>query len=400
MQMSAARNTAASSRFSVDRLGMVIALIVIFSLLLQPFALLRPNRVAATAPVQVLDALPLPQALLLIGLMLITVGLLVMRSPLKLRLCALVATLLAVAIAVGLSARYLTPAGNNYARVSPGGTVWLITFALALAIGDTLVRMRLPPLSRLVALFLFVALLGLLLYSGVWNDISILKEYASRRDAFTSALRTHALLAVGSLIAAFLIATPIGILIHRFKPSRDAVISFFNVIQTIPSMALFGVLIAPLAWVGTHLPGAAALGIAGIGPAPAFIALVAYALLPIVSATVTGLDNVSPLVVDAARGVGMTRRQRLLSIELPLAFPVILTGIRVVLVQNIGLAVIAGLVGGGGLGTFVFQGIAQTATDLVLLGALPTVAMAFIAAVLLDALIEISRAPQHKEQNP
>jgi osmoprotectant transport system permease protein len=72
----------------------------------------------------------------------------------------------------------------------------------------------------------------------------------------------------------------------------------------------------------------------------------------------------------------------------------------VVLVQNIGLAVIAGLVGGGGLGMFVFQGIAQTATDLVLLGALPTVAMAFIAAILLDALVEISRAPQHKEQTP
>ncbi|MNE58085.1 putative osmoprotectant uptake system permease protein YehY [compost metagenome] len=160
-------------------------------------------------------------------------------------------------------------------------------------------------------------------------------------------------------------------------------------------MALFGVLIAPLAWVGANLPGASALGIAGIGPAPAFIALVAYALLPIVSATVTGLDNVSPSVVDAARGVGMTRRQRLFSVELPLAFPVVLTGVRVVLVQNIGLAVIAGLVGGGGLGMFVFQGIAQTATDLVLLGALPTVAMAFVAAILLDALIEISRGHQN-----
>ncbi len=400
MQITAGRNTAAALRFSIDRLGVVIALILILSLIVQPFALLRPNRVAATAPVQLVDALPFTQAVFLMGLILITVALLVVRSPLRLRLSALIATLIAVAIAIGLSADYLTPAGNNYARVSPGGTVWLITFALALAIGDTLVRMRLAPLSRVAALFIFVALLGLFLYSGVWRDVSILKEYASRRDAFASALRTHALLAIGSLIAAFLIATPIGILIHRFKRLRDAVISFFNVIQTIPSMALFGVLIAPLAWVGIHMPGAAALGIAGIGPAPAFIALVAYALLPIVSATVTGLDNVSPLVVDAARGVGMTRRQRLLSIELPLAFPVILTGIRVVLVQNIGLAVIAGLVGGGGLGMFVFQGIAQTATDLVLLGALPTVAMAFIAAILLDALVEISRAPQHKEQTP
>jgi osmoprotectant transport system permease protein len=240
-------------------------------------------------------------------------------------------------------------------------------------------------------------LLGVFLYSGIWSDISVLKEYASRRGAFAGALGTHLFLALGSLGLAFIIATPIGILIHRIKPVRDAVLSVFNVIQTIPSMALFGILIAPLAWIGANMPGAAALGIAGIGPAPAMIALIAYALLPIVSATVTGLDNVAPSVVDAAKGVGMTGRQRLFKVELPLAFPVILTGIRVVLVQNIGLAVIAGLVGGGGLGIFVFQGIAQTATDLVLLGALPTVAMAFTAAILLDALIEISRGRPHLE---
>jgi osmoprotectant transport system permease protein len=96
-------------------------------------------------------------------------------------------------------------------------------------------------------------------------------------------------------------------------------------------------------------------------------------------------------VRDAARGVGMTARQRLLQVELPLALPAILTGIRIVLVQNIGLAVIAGLVGGGGLGVFVFQGISQNAGDLVLLGALPTVAMATGAAVLLDAVVDLSR---------
>ncbi|MFD2651894.1 ABC transporter permease [Brucella rhizosphaerae] len=395
MQLTADRAAAPPSRFTFDRLGLVIALIIIAAILFQPFALVRPNRVAATAPVYIWNALPLAQALVLIALTLGTALIMALRSKLALRLGILVITLIVIAIAIGWSATYLTPAGNNYARVSPGGGLWLIVFALALAIGDTLVRLNLKPLPRLAALGIFVLLLGVFLYSGVWSDISILKEYVSRRSAFASAISTHAFLAVGSLIAAFIIATPIGIIVHRFKRIRDAVLSFFNVIQTIPSMALFGVLIAPLAWVGANLPGAAALGIAGIGPAPAFIALVAYALLPIVSATVTGLDNVSPSVVDAARGVGMTRRQRLFSVELPLAFPVILTGIRIVLVQNIGLAVIAGLVGGGGLGMFVFQGIAQTATDLVLLGALPTVAMAFVAAILLDALIEISRGHQN-----
>lgn len=393
MQLTADR-TAAASRSVFDRLGLVIALIIIAALIIPPFALVRPNRVAATAPVYIWNAFPSLQAFALIVISLMTAFVMSVRTQLTLRLGLLVITLVALAIAMGWSATYLTPAGNNYARVSPGGSPWLLVFALALAIGDTLVRLHLKPLSRLAALGIFVVLLGVFLYSGVWNDISIFKEYASRRGVFMSALSTHAFLALGSLITAFIIATPIGIIVHRFERIRDAVLSFFNVIQTIPSMALFGVLIAPLAWVGAHLPGAGAMGIAGIGPAPAFVALVAYALLPIVSATVTGLTNVSPSVVDAARGVGMTRRQRLFLIELPLAFPVILTGIRVVLVQNIGLAVIAGLVGGGGLGMFVFQGIAQTAPDLVLLGALPTVAMAFVAAILLDALIEISRGHQ------
>jgi len=138
------------------------------------------------------------------------------------------------------------------------------------------------------------------------------------------------------------------------------------------------------------VPGAAAIGISGIGTAPAMLALFAYSLLPLAANTVVGLAGVPAPAVDAARGMGMTGRQRLWGVELPLAFPVILTGIRIVLVQNIGLATIAALIGGGGFGVFVFQGIGQTAMDLVLLGALPTVALAFAAAVVLDALVELA----------
>ena len=119
------------------------------------------------------------------------------------------------------------------------------------------------------------------------------------------------------------------------------------------------------------------------------MALFLYSLLPIVANTVAGLKRVSRAAVEAARGMGMTPRQVLSGMELILALPVILTGIRVVLVQNIGMVTIAALIGGGGLGTFVFQGIGQTAIDLVLLGAIPIVALAFSAAVLLDALVEV-----------
>ena len=137
------------------------------------------------------------------------------------------------------------------------------------------------------------------------------------------------------------------------------------------------------------MPAAAALGVSGIGAAPAVVALFLYSLLPVVANTVVGLKRVSQAAVEAARGMGMTGWQILSRIELPLALPVILTGIRVVLVQNIGMVTIAALIGGGGLGTFVFQGIGQTAIDLVLLGAIPIVALAFSAAVLLDALVEV-----------
>jgi osmoprotectant transport system permease protein len=101
--------------------------------------------------------------------------------------------------------------------------------------------------------------------------------------------------------------------------------------------------------------------------------------------------------VDAARGLGMTSAQQLLRVELPLALAVILTGIRIVLVQNIGLATIAALIGGGGFGVFVFQGVGQTAMDLVLLGAVPTVALAFAAAIILDAVIEMTATKRRVE---
>lgn len=174
-------------------------------------------------------------------------------------------------------------------------------------------------------------------------------------------------------------------LYHAPKPPRD-------IDKAIPRWleAVIVRCMAPLGWVAVHVPGAAAIGIRGIGTAPAFVALFLYSLLPVVANTVVGLAGVPRAANDAARGMGMTDRQRLFDVEFPLAFPVILTGIRIVLVQNIGLATIAALIGGGGFGVFVFQGVGQTAMDLVLLGALPTVALAFAAAIILDAVIEMT----------
>ena len=160
------------------------------------------------------------------------------------------------------------------------------------------------------------------------------------------------------------------------------------ILQTIPSLALFGIMIPIFGWIALHVPGAAAMGVAGIGIFPALVALFLYSLLPVVSNTLVGLNGVSPAARDAAFGLGMTHGQVLRGVLLPLALPVIITAVRIVLVQNIGLAVIAGLIGGGGFGTFVFQGLNQTAMDLVLLGALPTIALALTAGIALDLAVE------------
>jgi osmoprotectant transport system permease protein len=147
-------------------------------------------------------------------------------------------------------------------------------------------------------------------------------------------------------------------------------------------------MIAPLTFLSKAYPFLGELGVHGTGPSPALIALFLYALLPVVANTTIGLDSVPAAVVDAARGMGMTGRQRLFKVELPLAFPIILTGVRIVLVQNIGLATIAAWIGGGGFGVYVQNGMGATAIDLVLLGAIPTIALAFSAAIILDALVD------------
>ncbi|MEJ5018351.1 ABC transporter permease [Ochrobactrum vermis] len=373
----------------IDKLGLVIAAIGLTGLLL-PFANFRANRIVQGEPRYLFEALPTEWALSLA--VIVAAGLLigVIHSHRLLRLLAALFCLASVMAAIGLAASYLSPTGNNYARVSPASGFWLLFFASALYVADGLVRLRAGPLLRVGLLVIAGLLLAALLSSGLWDSISFMKEYQSRAESFWNEAERHIALALGSLVAATVVGIPLGLICHRLPKLRVFILNSLNIVQTIPSMALFGILIAPLGWFATQFPWAAALGIRGIGAAPAFVALFLYSLLPIVANTVAGLAQVPEPVTDAARGMGMTRLQRLFKTEFPLAFPVILTGIRIVMVQNIGLTTIAALIGGGGFGTFIFQGIGQTAMDLVLLGALPTVLLAFGAAVILDAAIEIT----------
>ncbi|WP_296746126.1 ABC transporter permease [Mesorhizobium sp.] len=380
-----------------DKLGVVIAAIVAYAAFFAAFATFRANRIVPGQGRSILEALPPTLGALLLAILVVGGIVALLRTPLALRLAAGVVALFALAILIGTAGAFLTPAGNTFARVAPASGFWLLVFAFTLLLADVLTRLDLSPWGRIGVLGIAALAIAALLGSGSWDSLSILKEYTNRADSFWAEGSKHVTLALGSLAAAVIVGLPLGILCHRVERLRAGVLNVLNIIQTIPSIALFGLLIAPLGWVATHVPGAAALGIRGIGTAPAFVALFLYSLLPVVANTVVGLAGVPRAANDAARGMGMTDRQRLFDVEFPLALPVILTGIRIVLVQNIGLATIAALIGGGGFGVFVFQGVGQTAMDLVLLGAVPTVALAFAAAIILDAIIEMTATRRRVE---
>ena len=177
---------------------------------------------------------------------------------------------------------------------------------------------------------------------------------------------THLLLVGVSIGIATLVGIPLGILITRKTNLRQPILGIANILQTIPSLALFGFLISvPI--------------IGGIGAKTAIIALTLYSLLPIIRNTYTGITSVDPAIREAGRGMGMTDKQLLLQVEIPLALGVILAGVRVATVIAIGVATIAAAIGAGGLGVFVFRGIAMVNNDLILAGAVPAALLAILA---------------------
>jgi osmoprotectant transport system permease protein len=180
------------------------------------------------------------------------------------------------------------------------------------------------------------------------------------------ALLEHLWLVGISVAAAIVISAPVAVLLTSRARLRRWTLGVVNVIQTIPSLALFGFLI-PIPFIG------------GVGKRTTIIALILYALLPILRNAVVGIMGVYAGVRESALAMGMTRRQILLRVELPLAFPTILAGVRIATVATIGTATIAAAIGGGGLGTFVFRGIAMADSNVILAGAIPAALMAIAA---------------------
>jgi osmoprotectant transport system permease protein len=282
----------------------------------------------------------------------------------------------------GYGATILAASGVPAGRTSLGPAFWLSLAAIGLALIDVTEQARLSALGRSLLIGAAMAILTGMAWSGLFDNLSLAREYHARTDAFALEFRRHLTLVVLSAAISGFIGLPLGVMAFRDPRFGQRLFGVLGIVQTVPSIALFGLLIGPLSALSSTFPALRSIGIAGIGAAPALIALVLYSLLPLVRNTVAGLRSVPETVIEAARGSGMRAAQIMRQVMLPLALPVILSGFRIVVIQTIGLTVVAALIGAGGLGTFVFQGLGQNAIDLVLLGVIPTIVLALAGDVL------------------
>nr|WP_234473271.1 ABC transporter permease [Erwinia sp. S63] len=370
---------------------LVLTLLITCALLALPLLSFAANRLVSGQPLMLWQVAQ--SWLLLLPLLWLWQGLWWKPRRLNLVMALLDAEILFAMLVFigGQTAAQLANSGSPLARTAFGSGLWCAA-ALALLLAAEAIRQLTTstPWRILLNLQIWIVPL-LLLLSGHLDHLSLMKEYANRTAVFDAAFSQHLLLLGGTLLPTLLIGLPLGLAIARRSRWQSAAFSVLNLIQTVPSVALFGLLIAPLAGLVAHFPVLASWGISGIGLAPALIALVLYALLPLVRSVVAGLQQVPQEVRETARGMGMSPMQQFWHAELPLALPVWLSGLRVVVVQTIGLAVVAALIGAGGFGAIVFQGLLSSALDLVLLGVIPVVALAVVfdaALRLLSALLE------------
>jgi osmoprotectant transport system permease protein len=363
-----------------------------------PFVRVAPNRLLSGEGVFLWDMLQpyLSQETLsliwaLLALLCIAIWQPRRRITQALLLLAMAASLAGVWLIAGHFASGASQADNPNARTALGAGFWTLVAMLWMIALDAIERLQLWTLPRLllqVALFL-----PLLLSLNEGQDLSIFKEYINHSDVFGPALLRHLQIVVMAVVPALAIGWMLAWRMTRAKGLRPALFPVLNVIQTIPSIALFGLLMAPLAWIAVQWPALGRAGIGGVGVAPAVIALLAYALLPIVRSSLAGLEQVPVEAVTAARAMGMSSRQILWNIELPLALPVLLIGLRTAVVQTIGLATISALVGAGGLGQIMFDGLFSAANELVILGVVPVVLMALLANTFFKMLGSLMGAP-------
>ncbi|WP_417583966.1 ABC transporter permease [Nitrincola sp.] len=352
------------------------------------FLTFQPNRIVPGTGFSPEAALGWPWALSMTVLLLfiLAASFTSLRAKHTLQLLCVLLLLVQLPLSLaGFSATHV-PDSLPHARTGIASGFWLLLFFAALMLIELQQKMHLSRLSITALLMLPLSCLIWVTYTGQIESLALVREYASRSSQFQDALQVHLLLVCGAVGFSLILGFVLVLLMRQWPAVQKFAFGLLNFIQTIPSLALFGLLIAPLGYLASRSEFLQAINVSGIGWAPALIALIAYSLLPIVRNVFIALEEVPDAVLESAKGMGMSQTQVFLQVRLPLAMPVMLEGVRITSIQAIGLTAVAALIGAGGLGSFIFQGLGQAAMDMILLGALPILVMALLADLFFSGL--------------
>jgi osmoprotectant transport system permease protein len=293
-------------------------------------------------------------------------------------------------IFLGSVAARLVQENTERVRISPGAGIWITFLAVYLIVFSSRKSLKKKTAIQNILTWAGPTAFIILLLSGHFNNLSIIVEYSVQKLRFMQEFLQHIFLVAICVFFGSVFGLILGIWATRNKRAETVIFFLTNISQTIPSLALFGLLIAPLSLLSFKFAFLREAGIRGIGNTPAIIALIIYSLLPIVRNTYTSIRQLDRSIIDAGRGMGMNRFGIFMKIEIPLSAPIILEGVRIAAVQSIGLTAVAALIGAGGLGWFIFQGLGQAAADMVLLGAIPIILLALVTDGFMRIIIRLA----------
>ncbi|WP_431687554.1 ABC transporter permease [Hahella sp. NBU794] len=370
-----------------------MSVLAVAALLFLDFASFQPNRILPGEGVALLDALSLRWTLPVFAGAL-AIALLSWRPNRHAYLAILLTATTLVAflpVLAGVFGLERAIEGLQHGRAALGSGFWLAGFFMALIMIEACHKLQAGIWLKLASVTVVVAGIAIAYSYGVLEKLSLAQEFHVRQRQFVTEMGAHFNLVFWSMLPSAVMGMALAIWATRSEKARRGLFGVLSVVQTIPSLALFGLLIAPLSYLANEFGWLRAIGVQGIGFTPALIALIGYSLLPMTRNAYVALTGTPEPVLEAARGMGMSESQVFLQVRLPLAAPVILEGLRIMTVQTIGLTAVAALIGAGGMGTFIFQGLGQAAMDLVLLGAIPTILFALAADALFAFLTATTR---------
>lgn len=277
------------------------------------------------------------------------------------------------------------PSDSSNLRVSLSIGAYIFILQMILLTEKYLSSFNKRYFNLMAYLFILISI-AVLIINGNLSHLSILKEFYAREDQFLCEFMKHFQMVCAVLSSSIIIGVSLGWFMTKNIHVRNIVSFILNTVEAIPSVAFMFLIMFPLAFINRTFPIAEKLGISGIGATPVFIGLLFYSLFHIVNCVYSSMYNLEEKYIEVARGMGMSSFQIFLNVELPLALPIILSGIKVASTVTISGAILGAFVGFGGLGIFILQGSSGFAIDLILLGALPILFLIFIFNLMIDIL--------------